>query len=290
MSGKLFIIGTPIGNLEDISSRVKTTLALCDLILAEDTRVSIKLLNHLGLKKKMLSCHKFNEHERLELLKKCAAAEQSVALISDAGMPLISDPGHPISQLAIELGMEIIPIAGPSAFLLALVGSGLPLDKFVFEGFLPDKSGELKAALNALQGERRTMVFYVAPHKLERTLEIAFEVLGDRPAALARELTKLHEEFIRGTIASIIQATKVKPPRGECVLVLGGASEIVLDMSDWLSDEKKRKTIFTYIDEALGSGLKLSQAAAEAARKFNVSRSDIYKEALSLREGKDGGE
>lgn len=280
MSGKLFIIGTPIGNLEDISPRVKSALSACDLILAEDTRVSIKLLNHLGLKKKMLSCHKFNEHERLNLLSEANSSGQSIALISDAGMPLVSDPGHPVCQLAIELGMEIIPIAGPSAFLLALVGSGLPLDKFVFEGFLPDKAGELTAAIAGLAGEKRTSVFYVSPHKIERTLQIMLEHCGDRPACLARELTKLYEEFIRGTLSSILSVLKERPARGECVLVLGGCREIVPEMDDWQEDEAKRQIVFTYIDEAMNSGLKLSQAAAEAARKFNISRSHIYREAL----------
>ncbi len=281
MSGKLFIIGTPIGNLEDISPRVKSALSACDLILAEDTRVSIKLLNHLGLKKKMLSCHKFNEHERLNLLSEANSSGQSIALISDAGMPLVSDPGHPICQLAIEIGMEIIPIAGPSAFLLALVGSGLPLDKFVFEGFLPDKTGELTAAIAGLAGEKRTSVFYVSPHKIERTLQIMLEHCGDRPACLARELTKLYEEFIRGTLSSILSVLKERPARGECVLVLGGCREIVPEMDDWQEDEAKRQIVFTYIDEAMKSGLKLSQAAAEAARKFNISRSHIYREVLN---------
>lgn len=281
MSGKLFIIGTPIGNLEDISSRVRSALSACDLILAEDTRVSIKLLNHLGLKKKMLSCHKFNEHERLDLLMRAHADSMNVALISDAGMPLISDPGHPVSQLAIELGMQIIPIAGPSAFLLALVGSGLPLDKFVFEGFPPDKSGELNNYAAKLAEEERTLVFYVSPHKLERTLQVFLEHFGDRPACLARELTKLYEEFVRGGLSYILNAVQQKPARGECVLVVGGASRVKVDMDDWQADPVKMQIVFTYIDEAMASGLKLSQAAAEAARKYNISRSDIYRQALA---------
>ncbi|CAN5598329.1 16S rRNA (cytidine(1402)-2'-O)-methyltransferase [soil metagenome] len=281
MSGKLFIIGTPIGNLADISPRVIDALNTCDLILAEDTRISIKILNHLGLKKRMLSCHKFNEHERLRLLEESNRQSQTIGLISDAGMPLISDPGHPVVELAIALGMEIIPIAGPSAFVLALVGSGLPLDRFCFEGFLPDKPGELNSKVQSLAKETRTSVYYVSPHKVERTVEAFLASFGDRKACLVRELTKVHEEFVRGSLATILERVKGQLVRGECVLVVGGCETVMEDMSDWLSDEGKREKVHSYINDALNSGVKLSRACAEAAKEFGISRSDIYRDALA---------
>ena len=281
MSGKLFIIGTPIGNLADISPRVIDALSTCDLILAEDTRISIKILNHLGLKKRMISCHKFNEHERLRFLEEINNQSQTIGLISDAGMPLISDPGHPVVESAIALGMSIIPIAGPSAFVLALVGSGLPLDRFCFEGFLPDKQGELNAKVQALAKEPRTSVYYVSPHKVERTLEVFLTHCGERQACLVRELTKLHEEFIRGNLATILAHVKGQQVRGECVLVLGGCERQTEDMSDWLTNDEKREKVHTYISDAMQSGVKLSRACAEAAKEFSISRSDIYRDALA---------
>lgn len=280
MSGKLFIIGTPIGNLADISPRTIDALKTCDLILAEDTRISIKILNHLNLKKRMLSCHKFNEHERLRLLEDANAQSKNIGLISDAGMPLISDPGHPIVECAIAIGMTVIPIAGPSAFVLALVGSGLPLDRFSFEGFLPDKAGEINARVQAMAKDPRTSVYYVSPHKAERTLEVFLAHYGTRKACLVRELTKMHEEFIRGDLATILTHIQGSEVRGECVLVVAGCSDVAEDMSDWLSQPAKKEKVLAYIDTALKSGVKLSRAAAEGAKEFSISRSDIYREAL----------
>ncbi|MBS2010400.1 MAG: 16S rRNA (cytidine(1402)-2'-O)-methyltransferase [Cyanobacteria bacterium SZAS TMP-1] len=282
MSGKLFIIGTPIGNLEDISMRAINALRECDLILAEDTRVSIKLLNHFEIKKKMLSCHKFNESERLGLLERASADGQSLALISDAGMPLVSDPGHPIVQSAIELGMTIVPIAGPSAFLLALVGSGMALDAFVFEGFLPDKSAELEKKFRRLSREERTVVFYVSPHKLERSLAALSQQLGERKVCLARELTKFYEEFDRGTSASLLAKYSEQEVRGECVLVVEGYKPgPAEDMSDWQEDEEKRQRVLTFVTEMTAAGLKLSKACALAAEEFSLAKADIYKASLA---------
>ena len=282
MSGKLFIIGTPIGNLEDISMRAISALRECDLILAEDTRVSIKLLNHFDIKKKMLSCHKFNENERLGLLEEARDNDSSLALISDAGMPLVSDPGHPLVQSAIALGMTIVPIAGPSAFLLALVGSGMPLDAFVFEGFLPDRSAEIEKKLRRLSREERTMVFYVSPHKLERTLAAVHSQLGLRKVCLARELTKFYEEFDRGTSESLLAKYSQAEVRGECVLVVEGyKSGDVEDMSDWLEVEEKRLKVLTFVSDLTSAGLKLSKACALAAEEFALVKADIYKAALA---------
>ncbi len=289
MSGKLFIIGTPIGNLEDMSIRAISALKECHLILAEDTRVSIKLLNHFDIRKKMLSCHKYNEHERLSLLSEAQAAGHDLALISDAGMPLVSDPGHPIVQAAIALGMTIVPIAGPSAFLLALVGSGMPMDSFVFEGFLPDRTVDIEKKLHAIAREPRTVVFYVSPHKLERTLAAISAILGERKVCLARELTKFYEEFERGTAASILAKYKDKEIRGECVLVIGGCQAAAReDMSDWLEQPDKRSTVLAFVSQATASGHKLSRACALAAEEFDLSKSDIYKASLANRAFADG--
>lgn len=284
MSGKLFIIGTPIGNLDDISKRVSDALRETDLIFVEDTRVTIKLLNHLGINKPMLSCHKHNEHERLSTLEKVAQDGRCAALVSDAGMPLISDPGSPLIERAIELGMLVVPIAGPSAFVLALVASGLPLDAFVFEGFLPDPGAALKEKLAELAGESRTMVFYVSPHKIERTLSQMWEQLGKRKACLARELTKLHEEFIRGDLETLATRYKDKDAevRGEMVLVLAGAEKASqTDYRDWLTDKDKHREIMEHVSHNLKAGLKLSKAAGLAAEFFDLPKSDIYKEAVA---------
>ncbi|MBU6452189.1 MAG: 16S rRNA (cytidine(1402)-2'-O)-methyltransferase [Cyanobacteria bacterium REEB67] len=284
MSGKLFIIGTPIGNLEDISMRAINALRECDFILAEDTRVSIKLLNHFEIKKKMLSCHKFNEHERLQLLEEANAAGQTIALISDAGMPLVSDPGHPIVQAAIGLDMQIIPIAGPSAFLLALVGSGMALDAFVFEGFLPDRSVDIDKKLKELCLERRTIVFYVSPHKLKKALAAILENFGERKVCLARELTKFYEQFERGTAGTLLALYAESEPRGECVLVMEGhksgeaADE---NMDDWQDDPDKRQKVLAFVGEMTKNGFKLSKACALAAEEFAIPRSDIYKASLA---------
>ncbi len=282
MSGKLFIIGTPIGNLEDMSMRAISALKECHLILAEDTRVSIKLLNHFDIKKKMLSCHKFNEHERLGLLQEAQSQGQSLALISDAGMPLVSDPGHPIVKAAIELGMTVVPIAGPSAFLLALVGSGMAMDAFVFEGFMPDRTVDIEKKVLSIVHQPRTMVFYVSPHKLERTLSAMASILGDRPVCLARELTKFYEEFDRGTAESLLRKYKEKEVRGECVLVVAGrAEDVKKDMSDWLSCEEKCNEVLAFVSQAVKGGQKLSRACAMAAEQFDLPKADIYKASLA---------
>jgi 16S rRNA (cytidine1402-2'-O)-methyltransferase len=282
VSGKLFIIGTPIGNLEDMSMRAISALKECHLILAEDTRVSIKLLNHLGIKKKMLSCHKYNEHERLGLLEEAQREGQSLALISDAGMPLVSDPGHPIVQTAIALGMTIVPIAGPSAFLLALVGSGMAMDAFVFEGFLPDRTSDIEKKLTRMALEARTIVFYVSPHKLQRTLAAMCRIFGERKVCLARELTKFYEEYDRGTAESLLAKYTTAEVRGECVLVIEGHQQGAQDdMSDWQDCAEKRSVVLGFVSQMTGAGHKLSKACALAAEEFTISKSDIYKASLA---------
>jgi 16S rRNA (cytidine1402-2'-O)-methyltransferase len=274
MGATLYLIGTPIGNLSDLSPRTKEAMESCDLLLVEDTRVTIKLLNHLNLKKKMISCHDFNERQRLDLLERAAQEGQTLGLISDAGMPLVSDPGNFIVKAALAAGMNIIAIPGPSAFLLALVASGLPTDRFVFEGFLPDKTGDLKKRLQALSAEERTMVFYISPHKMLKTLTVVLETLGDRKACLARELTKLHEEYIRDSLANLVKRVEATDLRGEFVLVLEGAPNVAPTFSQ--TDMEK------LVEECLSTGMSVKDIAHELSNKLNVQKSAMYKLALEV--------
>lgn len=279
MSGKLFIIATPIGNLNDISSRTKDALIESDLVLAEDTRVTIKLLNHLQIKKKMQSCHEYNEAHRLTILEEFAGSNGTLALVCDAGTPLVSDPGHEIVRRSIELGMQIIAVPGPSAFLLALVGSGLPCDRFIFEGFFPQKSGDRKKKMEQLRSEERTLVFYVAPHDLDEVINELLEILGNRTACLARELTKLHEEYIRGGLLDLKQHLANNRLRGECVLVVAGADSKQQDKPD---KQSVRRDLSLLLER--GEGLKL--ASATVAEQTGWSKSDVYRIGIEILEGK----
>ena len=272
MAGTLYIVGTPIGNLNDLSDRVKDVLRNADILLVEDTRVSAKLLNHLEIKKQMVSCHEHNERERIQILSEAAQKNLSVALLSDAGTPLISDPGEHLVARAVELGFTIVPIAGPSAFLLALVGSGLECDRFSFEGFLPDKPKDIRNTLMGLVKERRTLVFYVSPHKLERTLAEVEALFGQRKACLARELTKLHEEFVRGTVEEISKKISQAGVRGEFVLVIEGNKEP--ETEDSPESEKEYEE---YVRLRLENGDRASDVAQDAAKIFKRKRSDVYR-------------
>lgn len=277
-SGKLLVIATPVGNLGDISARLKASLQECEFILAEDTRVSIKILNHLNIKKRLISCHDFNEQARVSLINDASRLNQTVALMSDAGTPLISDPGFQIVQTAIDCGMPVIPIPGPSAFLLALIVSGLPCNRFAFEGFLPDKVNAAKQKLEYLRTEDRTMVFYVSPHKLGKTLTLIKQVLGDRQSCLARELTKLHEQVIRGTISELQAVTDNGKVLGECVVVLAGASERVI--SETLEDKSDEKVIAT-IQDLLSQGLGVKEISTICSKQFSLKSSIVYQMALA---------
>jgi len=274
MSGTLFIVATPIGNLDDLTIRIRNVIEQSKFVLAEDTRVTIKILNHLGLKKQMISCHEHNEADRLQALGQAAADGDSIALISDAGTPLISDPGYQIVREAIALGMTVIPIPGPSAFLLALVGSGLPCDKFVFEGFLPDKTSAQKARLEELRTENRTLIFYISPHKLIKNLTVLLDVFGDREICLARELTKLHEEFLRGKISKMIEKYSTDEIRGEFVLVVAGMS------AESQSAEVTEADVRAAIRAEFESDRSVKDISALLADQFHWKKSDVYRLAL----------
>lgn len=223
--GTLYLVPTPVGNLEDITYRALRVLKEADLILAEDTRTSGILLKHFEIKNAMLSYHKFNEHQTVDRVVERLRAGETVAVVSDAGTPGISDPGFLVAREAIRAGIEVITLPGATAFVPALVSSGLPCDKFCFEGFLPQKKGR-QTRLNALADEPRTIIFYESPHRIVKTLSQFVEVFGpERPVSVCREISKLHEESVRGTMQEVLQHFTENEPRGEFVIVVGGREQ-----------------------------------------------------------------
>ncbi len=223
--GMLYVVPTPVGNLEDITLRAIRVLKEADLILAEDTRTSSVLLKHYEIKNALLSHHKFNEHQSVNNVIERLNAGQTIALISDAGTPGISDPGFLLVRECIRNGIEVQCLPGATAFVPALVSSGLPDDRFCFEGFLPQKKGR-QTRLNSLKDEKRTMIFYESPFRVLKTLTQFSEVFGpERPVSVCREISKIHEESVRGTLSEVIEHFKKNEPRGEFVIVLGGLSE-----------------------------------------------------------------
>ena len=219
---KLYVVPTPIGNLDDITLRAVRVLSDVDLILAEDTRTTQVLLRHLGIEKRMWSHHKFNEHSAVEAVARTIESGEAVALVSDAGTPGISDPGFLVAREAVKAGVEVICLPGATAFVPALVDSGFPCDRFCFEGFLPAKKGRTKRLLQ-LADEERTMIFYESPYRLTKTLEQFAGVFGaERPVSVSRELTKKFEQTVRGTLAEVAAHFAAHEPKGEIVVVLGG--------------------------------------------------------------------
>jgi len=221
--GTLFIVATPIGNLSDITHRALQTLREADVIACEDTRHTVKLLNHFGIQKPMVSYHEFNEEEKAEELARQLSGTTTIALVSDAGTPAIADPGYRLVRLCRQRGIRVIAIPGPVAAVTALSASGLPSNEFMFLGFLPSKQNGRRAKLTAVANVMCTLVFYEAPHRIQAALEDIQELLGDREACVAREITKVHEEFLFGKLSEIRPQVK---PIGEFVVVVGGATEI----------------------------------------------------------------
>ena len=270
MSGKLYLVGTPIGNLGDISPRCAETLAEVDFIAAEDTRVSRKLLNHLDIHKSLVSYYEHNSRESGRRIVDRLLAGESCALVTDAGMPAISDPGEDLVRLCAEAGVEVLAVPGPTAALTALALSGLPTGRFTFEGFLSVTRKVRLEHLASLRGERRTMIFYEAPHKLLQTLGDLCVAFGEeRQAALCREMTKLHEEVIRCTLGEARARFTESEPRGEFVLVVAGAPE-----------EEKADDGEGALARALelaATGLSARDAVRQASEEFRVSRSALYR-------------
>ncbi len=280
MSGTLYIVATPIGNVSDFSERAIGVLKQVAVIAVEDTRHSGRLLQAHGINTPMLSCHEYNEAERSEQLLKRVANGEDVALISDAGTPLVSDPGFQLVRLAHQRGCKVVPIPGPSAVIAALSCAGLPTDRFVFEGFLPAKQGARLARLQELQSDSRTLVFYEAPHRIEECLCDMVATMGaERPATLARELTKTFETIIPATLGELLVKvqTDENQRKGEFVLVVAGAQK-----PDATLDADTEKTL-----KILMSELPLRQAAALAAKITGQKKNLLYDTALAWQQIKD---
>ena len=273
MSGKLYVVGTPIGNLEDMSVRAVKTLQEVDFIAAEDTRVTLKLLNHFEIKKPMVSYHEHNAREKGGEIITRLLSGQASAIVTDAGMPCISDPGEDLVRLCAENGIDTVVIPGPSAAISALALSGLSTSKFVFEGFLnPQKNARLER-LEELKREKRTIIFYEAPHKLCDTLSAMYQVLGDRKITLARELTKIYEEVIRTTLSQAVALFEEKAPKGEFVLVVEG----MVEEEQSLTFEQALELIQALVDK----GEPLSKAAKDVARQTGFKKGELYSRFLA---------
>ena len=275
MSGKLYVCATPIGNLADVSPRLLATLKEVDFVAAEDTRHSAKLLHHFSLHTPLISYHKHSGKAKHAQVLAALCAGGNIALISDAGMPGISDPGEELIRDAIAQGIQVTVIPGPMAAIAALAITGLPTARFAFEGFLPRGRGERRSVLGKLQHEERTLIFYEAPHRLGDTLADLLEMFGERQAAIVRELTKIYEKVERGSLSALLVSALHKPVRGEIVLVVGG-QEPSSTAADLDGEE--------VINRLLAKGLSPAQAARHAAQVCALPRAELY--ALAVARGK----
>lgn len=275
MAGTLYLVGTPIGNLGDMSPRALQVLSEADFIAAEDTRVTLRLLNHFGIKKPLICYFEHNRAEMGEKLLSRLLSGESCALVTDAGMPAISDPGEDIVRRCAEHGVTVSCAPGASALVTALALSGLPTQRFCFEGFLSTAAKSRREHLEQLRDERRTMIFYEAPHKLLRTLGDFLETFGDRELTLCRELTKLHEEIIRTTVSGALKMYEQTAPRGEYVMVLRGAPERE-------GPAVTREQAVELVKQYRGAGLSLKEAAKKAASETGYAKNELY--SLSIAE------
>ncbi|MBE8967320.1 MAG: 16S rRNA (cytidine(1402)-2'-O)-methyltransferase [Nostoc sp.] len=273
--GTLYVVGTPIGNLEDITFRAVRILQTVDIIAAEDTRHTGKLLQHFQVKTPQVSYHEHNRTSRIPELLEHLVNNKAIALVSDAGMPGISDPGYELVKACIEAGIPVVPIPGASAAITALSAAGLPTDRFVFEGFLPAKTQQRQEHLESLQTESRTLIFYESPHRLRDTLQDLALVWGsDRQIVLGRELTKLYEEFWRGTIAEAIAYYTQREPQGEYTLVVAG---IPASQPQLTEEELKAE-----LKQLISQGISRSQASRQLAKFTSLPRRQLYQLALSI--------
>lgn len=276
MSGVLYLVPTPIGNLGDLSDRIRETLSAVDFIAAEDTRVSLRLLNHLGLKKPLVSYYEHNRAESGPRILARLRDGESCALVSDAGTPAISDPGQDLVALCAEAGIPVCAIPGPCAAVTALAASGLPTGRFTFEGFLSTAPKSRREHLDALCGERRTMIFYEAPHKLVRTLSDFVSVFGaERRISLCRELTKLHEEILRMTLGDAVAYYETQAPRGEFVLILEGSPAPGPAPVSSMTDAVER------VKELLAQGLRRKEAVKLVSDEMGIPKNTLYEASLS---------
>ena len=274
--GTLYVVGTPIGNLEDMTFRGVRILQTVDLIAAEDTRHTGKLLQHFQIKTPQVSYHDHNHQSRIPELLDHLGNGKAIALVTDAGMPLISDPGYELVKVCVEAGIGVVPIPGPCAAIIALSASGLPTERFVFEGFLPAKSQQRREHLESLKTELRTIILYESPHRLRDTLQDLGEILGqERQIVLARELTKLYEEFHRATIAEVIADYGDREPQGEYTMIVAGASPSLPQFSEAELKAELKKIV--------SQGVSRSQASRQLAKVTSLPRRQLYQLALAIK-------
>ena len=275
MLGKLYVVGTPIGNLGDMSPRAVETLEMVDFIAAEDTRVTLKLLNHFSIKKPMISYFEHNKYERGEIICQRILSGENCAVVTDAGMPCISDPGELLVKQCREYGIKVAAVPGASAVITALALSGLPTGRFTFEGFLSVNKKSRREHLNEVKNEKRTMIFYEAPHKLNATLRDMLEAFGNRNIAIVRELTKIHEEVIKTTLEKAAAEYAENPLKGEIVLIIEGAGD---------NAEKEEYTLDEAVEMAVRmseeDNISLSEAAKRTAKLTGIKRGLIYKNTV----------
>ncbi len=281
MSGILYVVGTPIGNLGDMSPRAVETLENVDFIAAEDTRVTLKLLNHFGIKKPMVSYFEHNKHQRGEIICRRILSGENCAIVTDAGMPCISDPGELLVKQCEEYGIEVKAVPGPSAVISALAISGLPTGRFTFEGFLSVNKKSRMEHLESVKNETRTMIFYEAPHKLNATLRDMLGAFGNRSIAIVRELTKIHEEVIRTTLEQAVERYSEAPLKGEIVLVIDGAKPV--DNNKVYTEEEAADLAIALAAE---EDISLSEASKKAAKETGIKKGIIYKLATERDEVK----
>ena len=280
MPGKIYLVATPIGNLSDITFRAIETLKEVDFIAAEDTRQTLKLLNNFNIKKPLLSYHEHNKNESGEKIINEVLEGKSAAVVTDAGTPGVSDPGSDLVKLCIKNGIEVYSIPGAAAFLYALIVSGLDTSKFVFEGFLPKKAGERKLRYEKLKDEDRTIIFYESPHRIKKTLDEFVEVFNDRPCAICRELTKIHEEVLRVTLKEAVEIYKEREPKGEFVIVLRGKSKE--EMVKEKQESFEELTIEDHIKKYMKEGLTKKEAVKKVSEDRAIPKSEVYKYSIDI--------
>jgi 16S rRNA (cytidine1402-2'-O)-methyltransferase len=277
MAGVLYIVPTPIGNLEDITLRALRVLKEADLIAAEDTRHTLNLLNHYGIKTPLTSYHEHNERTKAQSLVERLLGGENIALVSDAGTPAISDPGYQLVVDAIHVGIRVIPLPGAAALTAALSAGGLPTDRFAFEGFLPAKKQERRARLQELRQDARTLVIYEAPHRLNESLQDMQQILGDREIVVGRELSKVHEEFLRGTLSEVMPRLADREVKGEITIVVHGCTE---------ECQVSEENIGTEIRRLINEGMGMKDLSEVLGERHHVSKRQIYQLALKLKSEK----
>jgi 16S rRNA (cytidine1402-2'-O)-methyltransferase len=281
IAGCLYLVATPIGNLEDITLRALRVLKEVDVIACEDTRQTLKLLSHFEIQKRLVSYHEHNEITQAAELVIELEQGAKIALVSDAGTPAISDPGHRMVSLAQRHGIRVVPIPGASAFVAALAASGMPIDQFVFLGFLPSRQSERRKALRQLVTEPRTLVLYEAPHRVLDSLEDALEILGSRPAVLAREVTKVYEEFLRDHLARLVDAIRAKPPKGEITILIGPPDS----QSQRAAAPADAVPLSRRVEEIMNEArVDRKTALKRAARERGLTKREAYKQLLVTRD------